>query len=224
MNVSAVVDCGQWSAGRGPLLPLGAEPMVVRAVRCVLDGGLVEHVEVRAPEEWLDSVERACRGLPVSVRAALTPIRTHAGQRAGAPAGDGSVTTFSDNVVLWHEATRPLAPPELARAVLEAVRSGHPAAVPVLPVTDTVKQVDEAGLVSASPDRTVLRALQTPVALRGDVLPPGPLPGSPLSAVAQLVEAGVPVHCVDGHPLAFPVLSDWDRELARMLLSPGSSG
>lgn len=224
MNVIAVLDCGQWSAGRGPLLPLGAQPMVVRAVCSLLDRGLVEQVEVRAPEEWLDAVERACRGLPVSVRAALAPIRTHVDQRAGATAGDGSVTTFSDSVVLWHEATRPLAPPELAQAVLEAVRSGHPAAVPVLPVTDTVKQVDEAGLVSASPDRTTLRALQTPIALRGDVLPPGSLHGSPMSVLARLVEAGVPVHCVDGHPLAFPVRTDWDLELARMSLPLGGSG
>jgi 2-C-methyl-D-erythritol 4-phosphate cytidylyltransferase len=223
MDVTAVVDCGRWSTGRGPLLPLGAEPMVVLAVCSLLDRGLVEQVEVRAPEEWLDAVERACKGLPVRVRAALIPIRTHVDQRAVAPAGDGSVTTFSSGIVLWHEATRPLAPPELARAVVDAVRGGHPAAVPVLPVTDTVKQVDEAGLVLTSPDRTILRALQTPIAWRGDLLPPASLGGSTLSEVARLVEAGVPVHCVDGHPLAFPVRTDWDLELARMMLSPGGS-
>jgi 2-C-methyl-D-erythritol 4-phosphate cytidylyltransferase len=94
----------------------------------------------------------------------------------------------------------------------------------VLPVTDTVKQVGEAGLVLASPDRTMLRALQTPIALRGDVLPPGALGGSPLSEVARLVESGAPVHCVDGHPLAFPVRTAWDLELARMMLPPGGCG
>jgi 2-C-methyl-D-erythritol 4-phosphate cytidylyltransferase len=224
MNVTAVLDCGRRSAGRDPLLPLGAEPMVVRAVCTLLDRNLVEQVEVRAPEEWLDAVERACRGLPVSVRAALAPIRTHVDQRATPPAGDGSVTAFSGGIVLWHEATRPLAPPGLACAVVEAVRTGRPAAVPVLPVTDTVKQVDEAGLVLASPDRTLLRALQTPIALRGDVLRPGALDGSPLSEVARLVESGVPVHCVDGDPLAFPVLTAWDLELARMMASPGGGG
>jgi 2-C-methyl-D-erythritol 4-phosphate cytidylyltransferase len=223
VNVTAVVDCGQWSAGRGPLLPLGAEPMVVRAVCTLLDLDLVEQVEVRAPGEWLDAVERACRGLPVSVRAALAPIRPHVDQRAEAPTGDGSVTTFSGGIVLWHEATRPLAPPDLARAVLDAVRSGHAAAVPVLPVTDTVKQVGESDLVVASPDRTMLRALQTPIALRGDVLPPGSLGGSPLSGVARLVESDVPVHCVDGHPLAFPVRTAWDLELARMMMPSGGS-
>ena len=69
-----------------------------------------------------------------------------------------------------------------------------------------------------------MRALQTPIALRSDVLPPGSLSGSPLSAVARLVEAGVPVHCVDGHPLAFPVRTAWDLELARMMLPTKGSG
>ena len=50
-------------------------------------------------------------------------------------------------VVLVHDAARALTPPEVVRRVVAAVRAGHDAVVPALPVTDTVKEV-------AGPDRS----------------------------------------------------------------------
>ena len=182
---------------------------------------MVERVVVLVPADRVSAVELACRGLPVRVRAGLDsdPVRTHIDQRAGPGSGDGAFVTNSDRIVLLHEATRPLAPPDLARSVVEAVCAGHPAAAPVLPMTDTVKQVDAAGLVVASPDREQLRVVQTPVALRArQVADP------PLRAVARLVESGLSVHCVPGHPLAFPIRTAWDLQLARLLVEPGRAG
>ena len=69
-----------------------------------------------------------------------------------------------------HDAARPLASPALAEAVTEAVAAGHAVAVPVLPLSDTVKHVDSADVVAGSPDRTGLRVLQTPQAFRAGVL------------------------------------------------------
>ena len=67
------------------------------------------------------------------------------------------------SVVLVHSQRHAFAPPELVRAVVAAVQAGAPAVVPVLPCTDTVKELDEAGVIIDTPDRSTLRVTQSPV-------------------------------------------------------------
>lgn len=74
------------------------------------------------------------------------------------------------SVVCVHDGARPFATPALFRSVIDAVRDGADAAVPGTPVTDTVKQVDVSGQVVETPDRSALRAVQTPQAFRAEVL------------------------------------------------------
>ena len=66
------------------------------------------------------------------------------------------------DVVLVHDAARPLMPSEVVDAVTQAVRGGANAVVPAIPVSDTIKQVDTAGRVERTVDREHLRAAQTP--------------------------------------------------------------
>ncbi|HEY6859554.1 MAG TPA: 2-C-methyl-D-erythritol 2,4-cyclodiphosphate synthase, partial [Pseudolabrys sp.] len=69
----------------------------------------------------------------------------------------------SPDIVLVHDAARPFASANLiARAIEAAKKSG--AAIPVIPVADTVKRVDEAGVVEATLDRNSIRLVQTPQA------------------------------------------------------------
>lgn len=63
--------------------------------------------------------------------------------------------------VLVHDAARPFLSPALVRRVCEALRQGAPAVVPGLPVTDTIKMVDD-GRVAATLPRARLAAVQTP--------------------------------------------------------------
>jgi 2-C-methyl-D-erythritol 4-phosphate cytidylyltransferase len=72
-------------------------------------------------------------------------------------------------IVVIHDAARPLAPADLFERVIEAVRSGADGAVPALPVVDTVKRVD-GDVVVETLDRDELVAVQTPQAFRGGVL------------------------------------------------------
>ncbi|PPD45382.1 MAG: bifunctional 2-C-methyl-D-erythritol 4-phosphate cytidylyltransferase/2-C-methyl-D-erythritol 2,4-cyclodiphosphate synthase [Methylocystis sp.] len=74
--------------------------------------------------------------------------------REGAPA-----------IVLIHDAARPFADPALVARAVEAA-SAHGAAVPGVPLNDTVKEIDVAGFVVATPDRARLRAVQTPQSFR----------------------------------------------------------
>jgi 2-C-methyl-D-erythritol 4-phosphate cytidylyltransferase/2-C-methyl-D-erythritol 2,4-cyclodiphosphate synthase len=83
-------------------------------------------------------------------------------------------------IVLVHDAARPFLTSGLVSRAIETARS-HGAAVPGLPLTDTVKQVAPSGRIHGSPDRVSLRTVQTPQAFRFDVL---------LAAHRQAADAG----------------------------------
>ncbi|ACA20208.1 2C-methyl-D-erythritol 2,4-cyclodiphosphate synthase [Methylobacterium sp. 4-46] len=82
-----------------------------------------------------------------SVRAGLDAL-----ERAGAP-----------DLVLVHDAARPFVDEALIERAIAAARL-HGAAVPGVPVSDTIKRVDAAGVVRETPPRDALRAVQTPQA------------------------------------------------------------
>lgn len=182
--------------GRGVsvLAPIGGVPMLVLAVRSVLAAGVVDRVLVDVPESARD-VTLACAGLPVD----LAQARRRAGAYPGQRAEDGCAAAASD-VVLRHDARRPLTPSGLVAAVVATVRAGHAAAVAVLPLTDTVKLVDAAGFVRAAPDRDGLRVVQSPRAWRAGLADP------------DAVEA----HAVPGDPRARSIRTMWDLELAQL--------
>ncbi|WP_219420029.1 2-C-methyl-D-erythritol 4-phosphate cytidylyltransferase [Pseudonocardia nigra] len=218
MNVTAVVVAGGGRGGVDILAPVGGVPMVAHAVRSLL--GVAEHVVVLDVDERGHTLVRACAGLPVSVRHAFPRASSesgpHAPQRRDTTSGDGFVAPCSEEVVLVHDAARPLAPRALAAAVVEGIRAGHEIVVPVLPLTDTVKTVDPAGIVRDTPDRSGLRVLQTPQALRRELV--DARAGEDLLAVAvAYAAAGHAVHTVPGDLAAFPVRTGWDLELAELL-------
>jgi 2-C-methyl-D-erythritol 4-phosphate cytidylyltransferase len=120
-----------------------------------------------------------------------------------------------DGIVLVHDAARALAPPALYSRLVHEVRAGHPAVVPGIPVTDTVKVVDAHGRVTATPDRDTLRAIQTPQAFLREVLVHAHTSGEQATDDAALVERiGGHVRVVDGDPLAFKITSPDDLALA----------
>ena len=65
------------------------------------------------------------------------------------------------DIVCVHDGARPFADAELFRRVIEAVAAGADAAVPGVPIADTVKVVDDAGTVRSTPTRDTVRAVQT---------------------------------------------------------------
>ncbi|HVC24373.1 MAG TPA: 2-C-methyl-D-erythritol 4-phosphate cytidylyltransferase [Acidimicrobiales bacterium] len=89
--------------------------------------------------------------------------------RSGSVRAGLAAVPASADVVLVHDAARPLATPALFAAVVEAIVSGASGAIPGVPVSDTVKRV-AAGRVVETLDRDVLVAVQTPQAFRADVL------------------------------------------------------
>jgi len=130
-----------------------------------------------------------------------------------------------DGIVLVHDVARCLAPPDLFDRVVRAVRAGHPAVIPGLPVTDTVKAVDPDGRVLSTPDRAGLRAIQTPQGFLREVIEHAHHLAAGTSATddAGLVErAGGQVHVVAGDHLALKVTSPLDLVVATAFLEDGA--
>lgn len=129
------------------------------------------------------------------------------GGRAGGATRSASVRSglaaVPDDVaiVCVHDAARPLATVDLYRRVIGAVAAGADAAVPGVPVADTIKVVDPDGRVVATPDRATLRAVQTPQAFRADALRRAHDDAGEATDDAALIEAlGGSVVVVEGEP------------------------
>ncbi|HET8659912.1 MAG TPA: 2-C-methyl-D-erythritol 4-phosphate cytidylyltransferase [Micromonosporaceae bacterium] len=207
--------------GPGPpkaLRQLGGAPLLVHAVRRLCAARCVGCVVVAAPPSDVDAV----RALVASGAAAsaVTVVAGGASRQESVARALAAVPVEFD-VVLVHDAARALAPPSLVEAVAAAVRDGHDAVIPVLPVVDTVKVVDADGYVERTVDRSVLRAVQTPQGFRRGLLAKAhAAAGADLATDdAGLVERlGVAVRCVPGSELAIKITRPADLAIAQMLL------
>jgi 2-C-methyl-D-erythritol 4-phosphate cytidylyltransferase/2-C-methyl-D-erythritol 2,4-cyclodiphosphate synthase len=91
----------------------------------------------------------------------LTPVSGGTTRQASVRAGLEALAPRRPDIVLVHDAARPFASASLiARAIEAAEKIG--AAIPALPVTDTVKRIDATGRIEATVDRTAIRLVQTP--------------------------------------------------------------
>jgi 2-C-methyl-D-erythritol 4-phosphate cytidylyltransferase len=131
------------------------------------------------------------------------------------------LSAFGPEIVLVHDGARPLVPADLISRVIEAARADG-AAVPVLAVEDTLKEVRD-GRVAGTVDRTFLFRAQTPQGFRYDVLKKA------LDAArkdrfygtdeAALVERlGLPVASVPGDPRNIKITTPFDIPIAEALL------
>ena len=124
------------------------------------------------------------------------------------------------DVVLVHDAARCLTPLAVFERVVEAVRAGAAGAVPGIALVDTVKTVDTHGVITGTPDRASLRAVQTPQGFARDVLVSAYGSGLGATDDAALVElGGHHVVVVEGDALAFKVTSRGDLEHAERVLA-----
>lgn len=184
-----------------------------RAVGCLLESGVVDHVVVAVPPARVDEAKRAL------------------GERATVVAGGADRTASvslalaglagEPDFVLVHDAARALTPPALIVRVVEALRAGHNAVVPALPLHDTIKAVDANGVVLGTPERAGLRAVQTPQGFARDLLLRAYQRAGTADFTddASLVEhVGGQVQVVDGDPLAFKITTQLDLLLAEAIV------
>ncbi|SHK70766.1 2-C-methyl-D-erythritol 4-phosphate cytidylyltransferase [Pseudonocardia thermophila] len=213
MDVVAAVVCNESDVD--PLTPVGGIPLLVRAVETLLGADELSAVHVlTAADHDPARVLDACADLPVV-------IRSHPLQRPSRARGDGVLAERWErgaaDVVVVHELTWALVTRDVLPRVLAGVAAGQDAVVPVVPLTDTVKDVTPSGLVVGTPDRASLRVVQSPQAFRAAVLDPA----DPLPSFGVLAAAGVIVHSVPGDPAALPLRTADDVALAGAVIRGG---
>jgi len=163
MQVAAVIVAAGQGVRAGGGMPkqfqrIGGETLLRRALSCFLGAPKVTFVQPVIRSEDVDLVRVETAGLNV-----LPPVFGGATRQASVRAGLEALLPRKPDIVLVHDAARPFASADLiARAIAAAEKTG--AAIPGLPVTDTIKRVDVSGSVETTLDRASLRLVQTPQA------------------------------------------------------------
>ena len=191
-------------------VPLSGRSLLSRAISAATASPQVLVLVVVAPSSHLDEATAAASSARDGVTVRVVPGGY---ERSDSVAAGLAALPDEVDVVLVHDAARALAPTSLFTAVIDAVRAGHPAVVPGLPVVDTIKQVSADGLVVSTPDRAWLRAIQTPQGFTRETLTRAHdlRAGGPITDDAALVERlGLPVHVIDGDPLALKITTGED--------------
>ncbi|WP_448223696.1 2-C-methyl-D-erythritol 4-phosphate cytidylyltransferase [Gordonia iterans] len=189
---------------------LAGSSLLRRSIDAARASGVVDEVVVIVPAELADAVRAEFGEVTVVAGGAERSDSVRAGLAA---AGDAEL-------ILVHDAARALTPPDLFVRVVTALRGDRQAVVPGLPVADTLKRVDGRGRVLSTPDRSELRAVQTPQGFAAALLRRAHAGAADATDDAGLVEAlGAEVHVVPGDELAFKITTPYDLRLAELLLN-----
>ena len=195
-------------------------------------GGAKQYAQLagRPLVAWaVEAARMACTGVVLVLPAADVaddPARWAADSVvAGGPTRSASVRAglaavpVDADVIAVHDAARPLASALMWRAVIDAVAAGAEAAIPAVPVTDTVKEMQPDGTLTTL-DRSRLVAVQTPQAFQASALRRAHASGSDATDDAALVSAaGGRVVIVTGSPANVKVTSPADLVVAAALLA-----
>ncbi len=196
------------------LRDLAGEPLLAHCCRNLAASPSVGLIVIAAPPDAVEQVSALVPGATVVAGGQ---------ERQESVAAALAAVPESFDIILVHDAARALAPPELIEAVAQAVRAGHDAVIPGLPVVDTIKQVTADDQVVATVDRAQLRAVQTPQGFRRALLVKAHRAATDAHTDdAGLVERlGAPVHTVPGHPHALKITTPWDLVVAEAILRAG---
>ncbi|MBL3667412.1 2-C-methyl-D-erythritol 4-phosphate cytidylyltransferase [Streptomyces sp. M2CJ-2] len=230
-RTAAVIPAAGRGVRLGPGAPkalraLGGTPMLIHAIRAMAASRAVSLVVVVAPPEGAAEVRSLLDAYALPDRTDFVVVPGGETRQESVKLGLDALPPGFD-IVLVHDAARPLVPVDTVDAVVAAVREGAPAVVPALPLADTVKQVEPAAVpgepepVVATPDRSLLRAVQTPQGFdRATLVHAHETVTDDVTDDASMVEQlGRTVVTVPGHEEAFKVTRPLDLVLAEAVLA-----
>ena len=216
---AVIVAAGSASRMRGidkVMAPLGGEPMILRTVRSFEDCEAVKEIVIVTRQDLIGPIAELCSG--------FTKIRSVVqGGSSRQESVKLGLLAFSKEVRLAavHDGARPLVSGELIDKVIRAAHS-YGAAAPAIPVKDTIK-VFEGGFIAATPDRSTLRAVQTPQVMDRDLLlgalEKAEQEGTALTDDCSAVEhIGMRVRLVEGEERNLKITTPLDLKIAELLL------
>ncbi len=147
---------GERAGGGKQYRSLGGEPVLRRVLRL-----FAAHPGIEAVQPVIDPAHEADFRAAAAGIDCRPPVPGGVTRQASVRAGLEALAGENPAFVLVHDAARPLASPALLERALAAARESG-AAIPVLPVSDTIKRVNAAGRIIETVARDALRAVQTP--------------------------------------------------------------
>jgi 2-C-methyl-D-erythritol 4-phosphate cytidylyltransferase len=192
-------------------IEIGGIPMVVRAVRTMISGG-ADRVVVAAPDAWVERFTGWLSGYAdrvIVITGGL--LRQDSVRLALGHLGNA-------DIVLVHDAARPLAPAFIVDRVIEAVRGGASAVIPVIPQVDSLRRTRKGTTVAV--DRSSYLRVQTPQGFTAAVLKRAHAAAGVTEYTddATMCEAvGVEVTTVPGDSLGFKITEPIDLVLAEVI-------
>ncbi len=213
------------SAARKQYLVLEGIPVLARSVRLFYDHPAFTEIIVVIPPDDDKVVRELLR--PYFSLDRLKLVGGGATRQESVGNGLKAISAEAELVAV-HDAARPLATPGLLFMLLDSAALWG-AAIPVIQLSDTLKEVDEAGFVQSTPAREKLRLVQTPQLFKRDLLEKAYLTfqdaGGRATDDAALVELlGEPVITVPGEQSNFKITSPLDLFLASLILKGAGSG
>ncbi|MFJ8538734.1 2-C-methyl-D-erythritol 4-phosphate cytidylyltransferase [Streptomyces sp. NPDC093591] len=230
IRTAAVIPAAGRGVRLGPGAPkalraLNGTPMLIHAVRALAASRAVSLVVVVAPPDGAGEVKSLLDAHALPERTDFLVVPGGESRQESVKLGLDALPPAYD-IVLVHDAARPLVPVDTVDAVIEAVRDGALAVVPALPLADTVKEVEPAAAgepepVVATPERARLRAVQTPQGFdRATLVRAHETVTDNVTDDASMVEQlGETVVVVPGHEEAFKVTRPLDLVLAEAVLA-----
>ncbi len=198
------------------MAPLGGEPMVRRTVRMFQQCAAIREIVIVTREDLVVQVMGLCRGYDK-----VTAVVTGGSSRQESVCRGLNALSDKVKLVAVHDAARPLVTEVLIDRTVRAAQS-YGAAAPAIPVKDTIKTV-VGGLVTQTPDRSTLWAVQTPQVFDFDLLR-GALKKASEDAAAvtddcsAVERLGMSVKIVEGDERNIKVTTQLDLKIAQMLL------
>ena len=200
------------------LLPLSGQPVLAWTLEAALEAKSIHWIGIIGQELDRSEILALAEGAP-------KPIAWIAGGDSRQESVERGLAGLPDQAqhVLIHDGARCLASPDLFNRCSDAVRGGK-AVIAATPVTDTIKRVNESGLITATPNRAELWAAQTPQAFSVDELRKGHREaranGWTVTDDASLYERlGWPVHVLDAGPSNIKVTTPFDLTVAAAVLA-----
>lgn len=172
--------------------PVAGQSSLARIVRSLAP---VADVIVAAAAPLLDEVKKSLAQQGLS--ATRVCVADDPGARRDCISAALRVPGVADQVLL-HDIAWPLVSPATLDRVVAALRAGSVAALPVCPVTDSIKAVNSNGAVTATVERTPLRTVQCPRGFDAAVLTRLITHGPGIDELDAVLTSGVSVTSVDG--------------------------
>lgn len=199
------------------LLPLGGRPLFVWSLNVLGKVERIREIVVAVPSGRTDQFQKAARGIP-NVKWTVGGARRQDSVMAGLRAVSSDM-----EIILVHDAARPFITPQLLDLLIEAAAE-RGAAIPVAPVTETLKEVSHSRVIGTV-DRSRIFCAQTPQAFRYEVLlrvfESVPQDREWTDEASMCESAGVSVTAVAGDRRNIKITYAGDFEYAEYLLSHG---